>query len=315
MFCIACLLLPVEGWAQTREAPTVRDVEGMYARAKATLEDRTIPNVEQVPMLLETCTRMGYAPAARLLMDVHEGKFKGLDAHPELAFRTAHAVAQEDWKTADEDLQLFRTEAMFRLALYLERGYGCKADAHEAFRYMNLAAERGYAPAKAELARYLFMGKTETPAPQKAWKLLTELARTAPETPHVFFYMGYICYQGMGQRPDRQKAAQLFHMGVQMNDADCMNNLGAMLEKGIGTKAKPEAALMLYRKAAALGHKRASANMQRLAYLEGAKAKRATETPPERRIRNALMQVVRVLPLPDDLQRGMQRRLQNKTAF
>ena len=46
------------------------DVEGMYVQARAMLEDRSIQNVEGVPMLLETCAREGHTEAIRLLLDV-----------------------------------------------------------------------------------------------------------------------------------------------------------------------------------------------------------------------------------------------------
>ena len=74
-------------------AVTRADVESMYEQARAMLEDRSIQNVESVPLLLETCVRELHPEATRLLMDVFEGKFRGLKANPEQANRLARGMA------------------------------------------------------------------------------------------------------------------------------------------------------------------------------------------------------------------------------
>lgn len=274
------------------------DVEAMYAQAKATLEDTSIPNVESVPNMLEQCTHHGYAPAARLLLDVYEGRFKGLEAKPVPACELAEKIAETPLPDPDDpDCIQLQKEALFRLALYKERGYGCTADPQQAFIYMYKAAEKGYGEARVQLARYLMTGKMCKPNPALAWELLKRQANKDPRTPHVFFYMGYICYKGVGHSSNPRKAADFFHLGAKMNDADCMNNLAAMYESGIAVKRDAGTALTLYRKAAALGNKRASANMQRLAFKEGRRADRDTGHSAGRRITNALLHVVQALPI------------------
>lgn len=312
VLALLCCLTPA-GQAEEpyRSSLTRWDIEGMYARAKATLEDRDNPNVESVPVLLDTCFRAGYAPAARLLLDVYEGRFKGLTEKPEQAFEAASKIVEHPLPDPnDEDLKQLHREALFRLALYLEKGYGCPADPVAAFQRMTQAALEGMGPARVELARYLMTGKYTEPQPEQAWRLLYEQAKEDPATPHVFFYMGYMCYKGVGCRPDRRKAARIFLRGAQMNDADCMNNLGAMCEKGITMKPAPELALLLYRRAADLGHKQASANLQRLSFKMGAHATRLSDTAPERRIGNALQHVVCALPLSDATKKSLKLRLQ-----
>lgn len=283
------------------------DVEGMYAQAKATLEDRSIRNVEGVPMLLETCAREGHVQAALLLMDVYEGHFKGLEARPEQACHLtgsmAQAAALDKKSTASAAL---RTEAMYRHALNLEKGYGCTANPAEAYQWMNRAAERGMGKACVELARYLITGIGHAPRPEKAWKLLHRQALEAPNTPHLFFYMGHMCAEGIGMRRNPRKAWQLFCMGAKMDDAQCLNNLGAMYERGNPTHRDTELALQLYRKAAYLGNKEASANMQRLAFKLGIRALRTQKESYTLRIRNATKRIIAALPLDDYLRQRLE---------
>lgn len=276
------------------------DVEGMYVQAKAMLEDRSIQNVEAVPMLLETCAREGHAEAARLLMDVYEGKFKGLEANPVQAVHNARTLAEST--RADHNspgTSAVRTEAMFRLALYLEKGYGCPRNKEEAYQWMQRASRRGMPQAKVEEARYLIHGIGVRHNPRQAWELLHSQAQENPHTPHLFFYMGYMCAQGIGMPRDARKAFELFRMGAMLNDARCLNNLGAMFEAGYPTPRNAENALRLYRKAATLGNREASANMQRLAFKEGIRARTLSSTPPRKRIDNAMHRIIHALPVSE----------------
>lgn len=277
----------------------------MYAVAKATLEDSTITQVDNVPTLLSSCVRHGYAPAARLLLDVYEGKFKGLEARPELAATEARTIAEMPVPFPDDpDCVAMQVEAMYRTALYLERGYGCRKNEQEAYRRMAEAAATGSATARAEQARMLAVGKGTPRDLKHAWDILKELAVSAPDTPHVFFYLGYVSYSS-GTRAGRRRAADIFYTGARHNDADCMNNLGAMFEKGIAVPQDSAKALSLYHKAAALGHRQASANMQRLAYKEGIAAHRQDKTPAAERIRNAAKRVILTLPINDQSQQQL----------
>lgn len=276
------------------------DVEGMYAQAKATLEDRSIVNVEGVPVLLEACSREGHGPATRLLLDVYEGKFKGLEAKPKQAERVARQLATAKMSDqASEALRDIQEEAMFRLATYLEHGYGCEKDEQQAYEWMKKAASSGNPEARVELARFYIFGKGCEPNPERAWKILHKQAKANPATPNVFFYMGYICQKGVGNRPDLKKASRLYHMGARMNDARCLNNLGSMYERGIAVPRHAGVALKLYRKAASLGNKEASANMQRLAYKEGRKADRKQKNPPLVRIHHAAEHIIAALPFTE----------------
>ena len=282
-------------------AVTRADVESMYEQARAMLEGRSIQNVESVRLLLETCVRELLPEANRLLMDVFEGKFRGLKANPEQANRLARGLAEsaklDRMKSEYRDL---RTDAMFRLALYLEKGYGCEEDKAEACHWMQAAAERGMPEARAEYARYLMLGTGVQRDPGKAWDLLHTLAIKHPETPNVFFYMGHMCAQGIGMPRNSRKAFELIRMGAKMKDARCLNNLGSMFEKGYPAPRNPEYAYQLYRMAANLGNREASANMQRLAFKEGIRASSRSSTPVRTRIDNATLHLIRALPVTEE---------------
>ena len=285
----------------TPESVTRAEVDSMYEQARAMLEDRSIQNVESVPLLLETCVRELHPEATLLLMDVFEGKFKGLVANPEQATRLArgmaNAAALDDSSPEAFDL---RTEAMFRLALYLEKGSGCKADADEACQWMQKAARRGLPQAGVEHARYLMLGIGTPADPQRAWDILHEQALRHPATPNLFFYMGHMCAQGIGMKANARKAFELFRLGARLHDARCLNNLGSMFEKGYPPPRNPENAYKLYRMAANLGNREASANMQRLAFKEGIRASHRSATPIRKRIDNATQHLILALPVSDD---------------
>lgn len=281
-----------------RQKPQRWDVEGLYIQARATLEDPDNTHVESVPMLLEACVREGHADAMLLLLDVYEGKFKGLPARPEQAFRTAKLIADaSDIRT--EEGKIMQMEACYRLALYLEKGTGCTRNAYDAYESMEKAAKQGLLKARVEQSRYLMRGFGHRKDERRAWKLLRHVATIAPKTPNVFYYMGIICYEGLGNRPDFRKAGKIFSIGARYGDANCLNNLAAMYERGLGTQRSEELALLLYRKAATMGSREASANMQRLAFKVGQKSEKKEERPAITRIRNATGRIILSLPFSD----------------
>lgn len=292
---LPCLALPLV--AQDKEEVRPRDLEGMYARAAFILDDRSISNVYGVTAMLEKCAHWGHPLAIELLLDVYEGRRKGLDPLPEKAATLADAVATDKLKLDPRhpEAARVRRECMFRYALYCERGFGCPESEKAALHHMLQAANEGPGKARVELARYLMDRKKTWYAPRKALQLLRNQAKADPTTPKVFFYLGHIYMTGLGlPRPMPQLALESYRLGEKMKDPCAINNLAAMHERGIATARDLTTALHLYRKAAELGNKEASANLQRLAYI---KAELATGTPPATRIDNAALQVIEALPL------------------
>lgn len=274
----------------------------MYARAAMMLEDRSIQNVSSVPAMLESCAGAGHLRAKLLLLDVYEGKYKGLSAQPQKAAQLAYSIAtapENDGETPAA--RALRLEAMFRCALYCERGYGCRKSAEDAFSWMYLAAVADLGKARVELARYLMAGKGHRAAPKLAIRLLRGQVAKDPRTPHLFFYLGHMYFYGIGlQRPDRKMALRCYEHGTALGDPGATNNLASLYERGIVVSRDTALAQRLYRQAAAAGSREASVNMQRLGYKAGEEAGESS-VPYARRIDNAGLHVLSALPLPEHL--------------
>lgn len=290
---LLCLAGLAAGQGPAERTVSAEDARGMFAQATALLQDARNTDVARVPELLETAAPL-HAPAAYSLLNVYEGRYKGLPEQPERAAELARGLA-EGMVCAGETAR--RPEAMLRLARYLERGYGCGANMMQAVQWMRRAADAGYEPARVELARCLMLGRGVKKDARAAWKMLMGVAHRAPDTPKVYFYLGTICYRGLAFRVDHYNAARLFREGVRREDAACMNNLAVMFEYGQGIRRNEESAAALYREAARLGNREASSNLQRLTFKESAKAMQSRSTPPAERICNAALRVVDSLPL------------------
>ena len=287
-------------------APQSWDAAGLYAQARMMLEDKNIKNVSTVPDMLEACAKADYEPANMLLLDVYEGARKGLEAQPEKAYKLAAGLAERELPPgAGDEARNARAEAMYKLALYHERGFGCKTSPKEAYRWMRRAAMEGLRVAQVELSRYLMNGVGHAPEPRMALMNLRKLVYQAPETPHLFFYLGYMCMNGVGMlHPNRLMARRFFELGAERQDARAINNLGSMYELGIGVKRDPVQALRLYRRAAELGCKDASSNMQRLAYKTDAMKRPRARW--QQRVGSAVLRVVRAMPLEPALRQWIE---------
>lgn len=298
---VCCGQMSLEG-ADGPHRGRIHDAEGMYARAAMMLEDRSIQNVSSVPAMLENCARAGHPRATLLLLDVYEGKYKGLAAQPEKAARLAYALATAK-ESHDESpaARTLRLEAMFRSALYCEKGYGRKKSAEDALKWMIIAAKGGYDKACVELARYLMSDRGHRAAPRLAMDLLRKQDAKNSKTPHLYFYLGYMYFNGLGlPHPDREKALHYYERGAALGDPGATNNLASMYERGIVVSRNTVKAQRLYRQAAAAGSREASVNMQRLGSKTGEEAG-GQAVPYSQRIDNAALRVLSALPLPEHL--------------
>ena len=294
---LPCVAATLAAAAAPQAAPSMEDARSMFAQANAMLVDTRNSNVEQVTEMLELAAPV-YIPAAYKLLDVYEGRFKGLPEQPEKAVALARSLAERDDEGNPLSVSL-RPNAMFLLAGFLERGYGCEPNILQAVQWLKRAADAGLDEAKVELARCIMLGKGVKQNERLAWKMLMDVARRAPDTPKVYYYLGYMCYKGLGHRVDPYNAARLFREGVKHGDAACMNNLGVMFEHGQGIHRNTQGAAELYRRAAELGNREASSNLQRLSFKENAKALQNAATPAGERIRNAVLRLVDSLPLAE----------------
>ena len=280
-------------------------VEADYTTTAYILNDPENESIHNVISTLERCTEHGHPLAAMLLLDVYEGKRRGLAALPDKATKLAIGIANGSIPLNEEHPQSIqaRLESMYRLALYHEKGFGLPKSNSEAYEWMLKASNGGYGKARVELARYLITGKGGHKSPRMALRLLKAQAATDASVPNLFFYLGYIYLSGSGMpKPKPELAFKFFSIGEKFNDANAINNLASMYERGLGTDKDELKALRLYKKAADLGNKEASANMQRLAYIQ---AERGSDTADSVRVDNAAMQVIESLPLPDHMRKNL----------
>lgn len=299
-------LLPVSlAENEPRREARPRDIEGLYTRAAFILDDRNIANVHGVTAMLERCTQWGHPLAAELLLDVYEGRRKGLEPQPEKAAKLARALAQTTLQLDRNHPESARVqrESMYRYALYCEKAFGCAKSEKEAVSWMLKAANADVGRARVEMARYLMDKSKPYANPRQALQLLRAQAKKDPYTPNVFFYLGHAYMTGHGlPHPMPQLAFECYELGEKVKDPRAINNLAAMYERGIATSRDLTTALHLYKKAADLGNKEASANMQRLAYI---KAELETGTPHALRVDYAAMRVIEVLPIPSRIRRHL----------
>ncbi len=271
--------------------------EEQYVLARTLLEHKSVTDVSAVPSLLEKSAEAGFIPARLLLLDVWEGKFKGLEAMPDKARSYAKKMADERLSdTASEGQLAAQLDAMMRLVRYLERDHD-DASKKEAFQWLTRASERGSHEARAELARYYMKGVGCQRDPLAAIKLLKQLSIDAPETENVFFYLGYICQSGLGlSKPNYPLAVKYYAQGARYNDARAMNNLGILLERGIGVEKDEQQALRFFRLAASLGDKSSAVNMQRLLQNLGSTEEGGERMSYATRFKNALEHVAEYIP-------------------
>lgn len=278
------------------------EAQAMYTLARTMLEEKSITDVSSVPNLLEEAAKAGSIRGELLLLDVWEGKFKGLPKDDDKALVLAKLIAERPIDSITPSRKLAReqaqAEAKFRLALYMEKGIACKAAPIEAFAWMNAASQQGHPAAKVELARYYMQGIGCPQDYQMSIKLLKEQDELDYTAPNLYFYLGYICEQGLGLSAPRLKwALSCYEKGAKLDDARATNNLASMYERGAGVAADYAAALRYYRAAANLGNKDASVNMQRLAYLLDQKDNKGQREPWYLRVNRGYLQIINSLPI------------------
>ncbi len=273
------------------------EAQRLYEQACTILNDPADKDVARVTTMLESCAKAGHAAASLLLLDVYEGKRKGIAADKRKAADWANRIAT---LSADRTLA---AEARFRLACY-EEERGTRQACKSAFKNMRKAADMGNPRARAELARYLMRGIGTSRNPQAAILVLKWLAKRNPETPNLFFYAGYMYMKGMGiyGGPDYKTALFLYNKGLKWRDPRAINNLGLMYERGLGVAPNPSVALHYYRLAAELGCREASTNMQRMAF----RVKKSSVSTWQQRLARAALRVLNALPLAPALRSSME---------
>ncbi|MFI3242655.1 MAG: tetratricopeptide repeat protein [Akkermansia sp.] len=276
--------------------------QAMYTLARTMLEEKSITDVSSVPALLQEAAAGGSIRAELLLLDVWEGKFKGLSKDGAKALALAELIANRPINSLTMPRKIAReqaqSEAMFRLALYKEKGIACKASPTDAFTWMCAANHQGHPSAKVELARYYMQGIGCERDYRRSIELLKEQDELDYRVPNLYFYLGYMCEQGLGlSAPRLSWALSCYEKGSKLGDARATNNLASMYERGAGIAKDYTTALRLYRHAAKLGNKDASVNMQRLAYLLDQQEDKKDGEPWYLRVNRGYLQIINSLPI------------------
>ncbi len=261
----------------------------LYEQARSILDNQAVSNVTPVPKMLEQCALAGHEEASLLLLDVYEGRRKGIEANMRKAAEWADLIARET------DNRHLAAEAQYRSARYEERK-ATRSSLKNAFSRMKEAARMGLPKARVELARYLMFGIGTGHDPKGALAILKSVARQHPDTPNLFFYAGYMHMKGMGiyGGPDYRTALFLYRKGLQWKDPRAINNLAMMYERGLGGLSPDVGkALAYYRMASKLGCREASTNEQRMGY----RIKAIVSGTWQQRVARASLRVVQALPI------------------
>ena len=276
---------------------TAEEAQILYEQARSMLDNQAVSNVSPVPKMLEQCALAGHEEASLLLLDVYEGRRKGIEADLRKAAEWADLIA----RTAGN--RQVAAEAQFRSARY-EDSKASRASLKNAFARMKQAAHMGLPKARAELARYMMFGIGTNRDPKRALAILKSLAHKHPDTPNLFFYAGYMYMKGMGiyGGPDYRTALFLYRKGRLWQDSRAINNLAMMYERGMGVTPDPDQALKYYREASRLGCREASTNVQRMAY----RMKSVPDGTWRQRVARASLSVVQALPLSPFLREGIE---------
>lgn len=154
--------------------------------------------------------------------------------------------------------------AQFFMGAALECGYGTERDAGEAVAWYRKAAEQGHLGAQAFLGYALLAGEgTEKNAEEAvAWfrKAAGQGNSEAQQN------LGLCLFCGEGCEENQVEAAEWYRKAAEQGEAGAMFNLGACYKDGTGVPEDPAEAVVWFRRAAALGHPRAAAVLEQMAW-------------------------------------------------
>jgi len=154
--------------------------------------------------------------------------------------------------------------SQYTVGLMYQRGEaGAPKDAIEAAKWMARAAEKGYSPAQAQLGYYYAnaIGVTKDEEEAVRWFRLAADGGNAQAQSSL---AGYYSRGSGGLKRDYAEAAKLYKKSADQNHAAGMAGYAWHLETGAGVAQDLNAALIQYRKAAALGNDYARQQLARL---------------------------------------------------
>lgn len=148
-------------------------------------------------------------------------------------------------------------KAEYALACRYNHGEGVRADPEKAQKYLNKAAEKGYAPA--------LNAKGENEEAAGRYKEAMQLYQQAADKqyPRAVWHVGWLYLNGKGVPLDPFRATRLFEQAARSGDGQAQLSYAQMLERGFGREERSRA-LYWYEKAAAQGSEPAKEAAQRL---------------------------------------------------
>ena len=128
-------------------------------------------------------------------------------------------------------------------------------DPEKARKMIQSLADRGYLPARVELAAILIARPDNVSAKdaEKAFELVSKAVKE-PDAPGRAWRVLADCYfSGFGTIPDGKKMIEALEKAVEKGNLEALSRMGYCYEFGINVKADPEKALACYERAAKAG--------------------------------------------------------------
>ena len=116
-------------------------------------------------------------------------------------------------------------------------------------------ADRGYLPARVELAALLLSSREDVSAEEaeKAFKLVSEAVKSPDAPARAWRVLGDCYFSGFGTLPDGTKMIEALNKAVELGNLEALSRMGYCYEFGINVKADPKKALACYERAAKAG--------------------------------------------------------------
>lgn len=176
-----------------------------------------------------------------------------------LIARVAYADELLD-KTRREAEQGNASSQLFLGMNYLEeRGHGIVPDAAEAFRWVRLAAEQGYAPAEEELGLMYGLGTGVAPDDAAAFKWAQRAAEAGQIGAQSL--LGSYYSSGTGVKQDTALAVFWWRRAAEAGVAPAQSHLGMSYLRGVGVPKDEAMGLILEKRAAAQGYTKAQLDL------------------------------------------------------
>lgn len=155
-------------------------------------------------------------------------------------------------------------EAQYRLCLMLRQGQGMKKpDANRAYAWCRQSAEQGYGPAEYEVAASLQAGQGTEKDMAAARDYYMRASRQG--VPEAQYALGRLYESGDGGVAQSYYQARTLYMWASGKGyAPATYRVGMLYEEGKGVRPNMAAALLWYRKAAAIGSMEAQARLEAL---------------------------------------------------